>query len=201
MKRLNLLGVQLAIDDLGSGYSSLQRFSDFPFDIIKIDRSILKNISSDPIKTLKLIRTMIRIGQDFERTVIVEGLENMDIIEVVTLLGGRFGQGYALARPMPIKALKSWTCPIDFNLATQNTFQSYLGALAYYWRHLRFDPTTPQFFVPSPETCPLRNFLLRHPLENEIGIKHLEVLTTSNSPNQYQESSDRLLQWLLEKIR
>ena len=65
MKRLNRLGVQLAIDDLGSGYSSLQRFSDFPFDIIKIDRSILKNISSDPIKTLKLIRTMIRIGQDF----------------------------------------------------------------------------------------------------------------------------------------
>ena len=200
MKRLNRLGVQLAIDDLGSGYSSLQRFSDFPFDIIKIDRSILKNLSSDPIKTLKLIRTMIQIGQDFERTVIVEGLENIDIIEVVTLLGGRFGQGYALARPMPIRALKSWTCPIDFSLATQNTFQSYLGALAYYWRHLRFDPTTPQFFAPPPETCPLRSFLLRHPLENKIGITHLEVLSTPNSPDKYQESSNRLRQWLLERI-
>ena len=200
MKRLTRLGVQLAIDDLGSGYSSLQRFSDFPFDIIKIDRSILKSISSDPIKTLKLIRTMIQIGQDFERTVIVEGLENADIIEVVTLLGGRFGQGYALARPMPIKALKSWTCPIEFNLATQSTLRSYLGALAYYWRYLRFDPSTPQFPIQPPETCPLRSFLFRHPLENRMGIEHLDALTTPNAPDKRQEASDRLCQWLLERL-
>lgn len=201
MKRLKRLGVQLAIDDLGSGYSSLQRFSDFPFDIIKIDRSILKNISSDPIKTLKLIRTMVQIGHDFERTVIVEGLENTDIIEVVTLLGGRFGQGYALARPMPIQALKSWTCPMDFNPASQNTFQSYLGALAYYWRHLRIDPTAPPYRAPAPEGCPFRDFLLRHPAKNKTGIELLDILTNPNHPDKHQESSDQLRQWLLEQIR
>jgi EAL domain-containing protein (putative c-di-GMP-specific phosphodiesterase class I) len=75
VRSLSKIGVLLAIDDLGSGYSSLKRLASLPFDIIKIDQSIVRAFEYDPISNLSLIRTIIQIGADFDRYVIVEGVE------------------------------------------------------------------------------------------------------------------------------
>jgi hypothetical protein len=57
---------------------------------------------------LRFIRQLIRIGHDLRLEVVVEGLESLDLIEAATILGADFGQGYALARPMPADALPAW---------------------------------------------------------------------------------------------
>ncbi|CAM5431869.1 diguanylate cyclase domain-containing protein [Rhodanobacter lindaniclasticus] len=108
MQSLKALGVRLVEDDLGAGYSSLIRLRQWPFDRIKIDQAIVLQARHDPLNTLRFIRQLIRIGNDLRLEVVVEGLETPDLIEAASLLGADFGQGYALARPMPVEALASW---------------------------------------------------------------------------------------------
>ncbi|MGC8518459.1 MAG: EAL domain-containing protein, partial [Steroidobacteraceae bacterium] len=74
--RLAATGVKIAMDDLGSGFSNLKRLADLPFDVIKIDQNLVKDLARDPIKALSLIRTVVQMGQDLEREVVAEGLED-----------------------------------------------------------------------------------------------------------------------------
>ena len=108
MQSLQALGVRLVEDDLGAGYSSLIRLRQWPFDRIKIDQAIVRQARQDPLGTLRFIRQLIRIGHDLRLEVVVEGLESPDLIEAATILGADFGQGYALARPMPGDVLVAW---------------------------------------------------------------------------------------------
>jgi len=108
MRSLKALGLRLVEDDLGAGYSSLIRLRQWPFDRIKIDQAIVLQARRDPLNTLRFIRQLIRIGSDLGLEVVVEGLESPDLIEAATMLGADFGQGYALARPMPADALATW---------------------------------------------------------------------------------------------
>lgn len=108
MKALKALGVRLVEDDLGAGYSSLIRLRQWPFDRVKIDQAIVAEAADDPLRTLRFIRQLIRLGHDLELEVVVEGLETEGLIEAALLLGADLGQGYALARPMPPEALPDW---------------------------------------------------------------------------------------------
>lgn len=108
MQSLRALGVRLVEDDLGAGYSSLIRLRQWPFDRIKIDQAIVFQARQDPLGTLRFIRQLIRIGHDLRLEVVVEGLESFDLVEAAAILGADFGQGYALARPMPASALTGW---------------------------------------------------------------------------------------------
>ena len=77
MGKLVALGVKLSMDDLGSGYSSLQRLSALPFSTIKADQALLVRFRDNPIQTMSMIRTIIQMGHDLDRAVVVEGLEHM----------------------------------------------------------------------------------------------------------------------------
>ncbi|EQD62723.1 Diguanylate phosphodiesterase, predicted domain protein, partial [mine drainage metagenome] len=101
-------GVKIALDDLGAGFSNLKRLAELPFDVIKIDQNIVKDLARDPIKALSLIRTVVQIGHDLGRDVVAEGLEDEGIVEAAWQLGCSLGQGYGLARPMPAAALVDW---------------------------------------------------------------------------------------------
>ncbi len=106
--QLSQLGVKLAIDDLGSGYSSLRRLASLPFDTIKIDQGLLTKIRETPQSILRLMHVIIQMGQDFECEVVVEGLEDLGMIEVAMSLGVLYGQGYGLARPMRANQILAW---------------------------------------------------------------------------------------------
>ncbi|CAM0998296.1 GAF sensor-containing diguanylate cyclase/phosphodiesterase [Rhodanobacter sp. Root179] len=108
MQSLRALGIRLVEDDLGAGYSSLIRLRQWPFDRIKIDQAIVLQVRQDPLGTLRFIRQLIRIGHDLQLEVVVEGLESAELFEAAAILGADFGQGYALARPMPTDALANW---------------------------------------------------------------------------------------------
>lgn len=108
MQSLRALGVRLVEDDLGAGYSSLIRLRQWPFDRVKIDQAIVRQATRDPLGTLRFMRQLIRIGHDLGMEVVVEGLESAGMIEAASILGADFGQGYALARPMPPDQLADW---------------------------------------------------------------------------------------------
>ena len=135
IRRLTQIGVRLSMDDFGSGYSSLQRLASLPFDTVKVDQSLLVRIRQDPVRTLSLIHSAIQIGKDFERTVVVEGLEDEGMIEAATRLGATYGQGFGLARPMPAQALLPWLTSC-VRPPGSGAIHTALGALAHHWRRL-----------------------------------------------------------------
>ncbi|OZI30801.1 hypothetical protein CAL29_22740 [Bordetella genomosp. 10] len=106
--RYKALGVKLAEDDLGSGYSSLARLREMPFDIIKIDRSIVSHTEREPFNTLRFVYQLTRLGHGLGKKVIVEGVEDSDLLEAITILGADCVQGFVIARPMPAPALEDW---------------------------------------------------------------------------------------------
>ncbi|MFA6230423.1 MAG: diguanylate cyclase [Rhodanobacter sp.] len=126
---LKSLAVAPAEDDLALGRRLLARLGQSTGDRIKIDQAIISQVRQDPLGILRLIRQLIRVSHDLGQEVVVEGLESAGMVEAVTILGADFGQGYALAHPMPPDALQGWLA--DFQLDGHNPFpHSALGALA-----------------------------------------------------------------------
>ncbi len=97
------LGVRLAQDDLGSGYSSLLRLRHFAFDEVKIDQSLVRGTEFAPGAALHFIQPITDIAHSLGLDVIIEGLETPGLIEAAVQLGVDMGQGYGIARPMPAR--------------------------------------------------------------------------------------------------
>ena len=123
------IGVRVVEDDLGAGYSSLSRLRQWPFDRVKIDQTLVREVSDDPLRTLRFMRQLTRLGHDLDIEVVIEGLETPGLVEAAMSLGADFGQGYALARPMPMEAVVAWQADFrcDCDPARPRTA---LGALA-----------------------------------------------------------------------
>lgn len=105
---LAALGVKLVMDDLGSGYSSLQRLRTLPFSMVKIDQNLIRQANQDPARTVPFVGALVRMAQDLGLDVTVEGLETLDLVEMAACLGAEWGQGYALARPMAPEQVAAW---------------------------------------------------------------------------------------------
>jgi len=99
------LGVRIALDDFGSGYSSLSYLSAFPIDKIKIDRGFLGKLNPDhPDETADIIlRTIIDLGRALDMTVTAEGVERADQLTFLAERNCSEVQGYLLGRPMPVE--------------------------------------------------------------------------------------------------
>jgi EAL domain-containing protein (putative c-di-GMP-specific phosphodiesterase class I) len=100
---LHELGVRLAMDDFGTGYSSLSTLSQFPLDILKMDRSLLA-AGAAPITT-GLASAVLGLGDTFALEVVAEGIEYPEQSTTLRDLGCETGQGFFFARPMPPAAL------------------------------------------------------------------------------------------------
>ena len=98
MENLRALGIRLAIDDFGSGYSSLSMLRKLPVHMLKIDRSFVSEITRSHTD-LQLVRAIIRLGNDFGLDVTAEGIETEEQAEILTGLGCTNGQGYLFGRP------------------------------------------------------------------------------------------------------
>jgi diguanylate cyclase (GGDEF)-like protein len=101
LEALRDMGVGIAIDDFGSGYSSLAYLSQFRFTKIKIDRSFVIALSSGQQSAQDIIRTIITLGRAMRMTVIAEGVETPEQAEVMRELGCDEIQGYVYGRPVP----------------------------------------------------------------------------------------------------
>lgn len=100
LERIRRRGGQIAVDDAGGGYAGLQHLMRIRPDIIKLDRSLIDGIASDPVKAA-LIDSFGTFARRTGATVCAEGIENLDDLRTLGQLGVTYAQGYVLARPGP----------------------------------------------------------------------------------------------------
>lgn len=95
-------GFRFAVDDAGSGYSSLQSISELIPDIIKIDKSVIRNIDREAVK-VAMLRSLLYFAEHINCTVIAEGVEREEEANVLLQNQVHMGQGYYFARPQPFE--------------------------------------------------------------------------------------------------
>jgi len=100
LHRLRCLGVGVALDDFGTGYSSLSYLRAFPFDKIKIDRSFVEDVSSQP-DSVSIIRAVIGLGRSLGMSTTAEGVETADQLDLVREQGCTEVQGFLFSPPLP----------------------------------------------------------------------------------------------------
>ncbi|WP_323888366.1 putative bifunctional diguanylate cyclase/phosphodiesterase [Aeromonas veronii] len=100
LHELRAKGIQISLDDFGTGFSSLNALFHFPVDYIKVDDSFTQRMLQSP-KDLALIRAMRDICQDLDYTLVVEGIENQQQLQKLIDIGCRMGQGRYISPPMP----------------------------------------------------------------------------------------------------
>ncbi len=207
MQLLKALGVRLVEDDLGAGYSSLIRLRQWPFDRVKIDHAIVTQVRREPLSTLRFIRQLIRIGHDLGLEVVVEGLESPGLIEAASMLAADFGQGYALARPMPPQALPAWLASFQPGWDSARP-QTCLGALA---GELRWEeefvalPAEPAFWARHAQTnCVPGEYLQRsdgasEALRRAHEAMHAAAVQGPSNPA-YRREREQFLALLVEQV-
>lgn len=107
LQSLRDIGVDLAIDDFGKGYSSLSYLKEIPATEVKIDRRFIATIASDP-KDRQIVRSVIELAHAFGMSVVAEGVDSDQGLAVVSGLGCEMAQGFLIARPMRSELLVDW---------------------------------------------------------------------------------------------
>lgn len=103
LKTLKEIGVNISLDDFGSGYSSLSYLQNLPIDRLKMDRLFIKDF---PYQNDNLIRSIINLGHNLKLKVLAEGAENKEQVELLQNLGCDQVQGYYYSKPVPIEDFK-----------------------------------------------------------------------------------------------
>jgi diguanylate cyclase (GGDEF)-like protein len=105
LSQLRAIGVRISLDDFGTGYSSLSYLHNFPLQKVKIDRSFLEDIESD--RPLTLLRGVARLSADLGMSVVVEGIETNQQLELISADGTvTEAQGYLFSRPVPALTIR-----------------------------------------------------------------------------------------------
>ncbi|MDO9415234.1 putative bifunctional diguanylate cyclase/phosphodiesterase [Pararhizobium sp.] len=107
LEELRARGVIIAIDDFGTGYSSLSYLDSLPLDIIKIDRSFVRNIREDA-RRFKLLRGTVNLSRELGLKIVIEGVETRDQLDLINKFQcADLIQGFVFAAPMPATAIES----------------------------------------------------------------------------------------------
>ena len=97
IERLHAIGARVAMDDFGTGYSSLSYLRNLPLDCLKIDKSLVMDVS--------ILVAVIQLARSFRLKTIAEGVEDEHLATLLRELGCDMAQGYHFARPMPLSRL------------------------------------------------------------------------------------------------
>ena len=100
LEALKQAGVRIALDDFGTGNASLTHLQEFPVDTLKLDRSFVTRMMSDP-ETLAIVQAVTRLGPSLSIDIIAEGIESFEQFCTLKDAGCNFGQGYLFGRAMP----------------------------------------------------------------------------------------------------
>jgi diguanylate cyclase (GGDEF)-like protein/PAS domain S-box-containing protein len=107
MNALRKLGVGLSLDDFGTGYSSLSRLAHLPIRELKIDRSFMRDVETDP-SARAIVTSVVRVGQSLQLTVVAEGVETDGQRNLLAILGCDVVQGFLYAPALSPHAFGRW---------------------------------------------------------------------------------------------
>ena len=100
-------GIDFSLDDFGTGYSSLKYLKRLPVNVLKIDQTFVRDILEDK-DDRALVGAVIGLANAFNRGVIAEGVETWEHARLLLQMGCHHGQGYGIARPMPVDQIPAW---------------------------------------------------------------------------------------------
>ncbi|UYN98699.1 MAG: EAL domain-containing protein [Devosia sp.] len=122
---LNHQGISIALDDFGTGYSSLSYLNDLPFNKLKIDRSFVIDVGSQA-KALRLLASVARLGRDLDLTVVAEGVETEEQLQVMLEhTHVQQVQGYLFSRPLPARDIAELIARLNAPLPRQRLARKY----------------------------------------------------------------------------
>lgn len=162
---LKELGIDLAIDDIGSAYSSLLRLRDLPIDKIKLDQGFVRTLSHQP-NGFHFLNAMSDLSQGLHIDFIAEGVETEEILDALVTMEVPYGQGYAISPPLGIDSFVNWHSKFSADrkkfVETERPF-SVLGLYANHIRlsflhHLRMSSG---LVSPSADECQMKSHLIR----------------------------------------
>ncbi len=104
---LRKIGVKLAVDDYGTGYSSLAYLRELPVDELKLDRSFVTHLCTDP-RAAAIVRSTVQLGHELGMVVVAEGVEDAAVQSSLTSWRCDLAQGYHIARPMSQDLFGTW---------------------------------------------------------------------------------------------
>ena len=117
---LKALGVKLALDDFGTGYSSLSYLSAFPFDIIKLDRSLVGDLCRNP-RSRAVASAVLRLGHQLGMEVCAEGVERPEQVAILREDEYDWIQGYLIGRPAALPLAQAWQPEVTGAPASQRS--------------------------------------------------------------------------------
>ncbi len=100
VQELKSIGMKVLLDDFGTGYSSLSYLHQFPFDLIKLDRSFIQS-TSDNQSNITLIESIGFLANNLGMEIVVEGIETEQQMKLAQNLNCRYGQGFLFSKPLP----------------------------------------------------------------------------------------------------
>jgi diguanylate cyclase (GGDEF)-like protein/PAS domain S-box-containing protein len=106
LQSLQEIGIKVSIDDFGTGYSSLSVLNKVPIDLVKIDKSFISEILTNP-NTASLVKTMIQMAENLNFKLVAEGIETEQQLEFLIQNGCKYGQGYYFSPPLPAEDAKN----------------------------------------------------------------------------------------------
>jgi diguanylate cyclase (GGDEF)-like protein len=107
LQQLHEVGIRLSVDDFGTGYSSMAYLKVLPVDELKIDRSFIKDMTTNDSDNI-LVQSAVDLGHNLGLSVVAEGVEDQETLAALQTAGADIVQGYYLARPMTAELLKPW---------------------------------------------------------------------------------------------
>lgn len=107
LNRLNMRGVEIALDDFGQNHSTIERLQNLPLTYLKLDKSYFID-NKESLNQMALINASVSIAKDLSIKTIAEGIENSEVMTLVTDMGCDFAQGYYLSKPIPAKDIFKW---------------------------------------------------------------------------------------------
>lgn len=104
LNELKIIGVYISVDDFGTGYSSLSYLKQYPIDIIKIDRSFIKDLESD-IRNEAIVKTIINLAHNLGMTVVAEGVEKNKQASILLEANCQKAQGFLYSQAVPVEEI------------------------------------------------------------------------------------------------